>query len=253
MTTGRSQNGWVARSDTKLLTRCTAKLTGGTLLHFWAANADVGVIFTDFIERFDQTIERVAGPVLDDWSWADRPIRESTVTSNHASATAIDLNALKHPRKAHNTYSPEDRKKLRILVDSYDGVLRHGEFYAGTIDGMHCEINAGPLEVKRMADVIRARNAPKPTPPKDVAMALSPLSEADLARIAHAVWWLAQAEPLGQTAGGSLSEIDDRTLAVNLQLQARLGVDPLIQGLKETQTAQGLQLDEILTLLQPPT
>jgi hypothetical protein len=224
MTTVRSQNGWIARPDTKLFTRGTAKLQGGTLLHFWAANDDVAVIFTDFIQQYDKRIERVAGPVLDDWSYANRLIRDSTsVVSNHGSATAIDINALQHPRKVHNTYSKAERAELRDLVGEYHGVLRHGEFYTGTIDGMHCEIDAGPNEVKHEADRIRARNAPKPAPPtKETDMATAPTA----AEIAKQVW--AAAQPLGgdppQTPGGLLLTVSKRVAEGNLEAQVDDGI-----------------------------
>lgn len=81
------------------------------------------------------------------------------------------------------------------------------------------------------------------------------LSKEDIEKIAQRaadlVWSKTQPAPLGQTAGGSLHEVDLRTAPANLQLQARLGVDPLVQGLQEAQTAQDLKLDEILTLLKP--
>jgi len=236
----RSQNGWVARPDTKLLTRCTAKLTGGTLLHFWAANEDVGVVFTDFIEQFDQTVENVAGPILDDWSYANRMIRDSTsVVSNHGSATAIDLNALQHPRKVRNTYTRIQRTKLKVLVASYGGVLRHGEFYTGTIDGMHCEIDAGPVEVKRLADKIRARNAPKPTPPKeDTVTAPTPPTAA---QIAEAVW-VARPATVGQQTGGALHELDLRSAST----EARLGpIEDDLAAVKAQAAANGGQLSTI--------
>src|SRR5215213_5395312 len=96
-----SQNGWPAYATTEHFTRFTAAGTG-----WWAANADLAVVFTEFIERFNAEVERIEGPVLDDWSYANRLVRGSaTVVSNHGSATAIDLNALKHPRGVRGTFS----------------------------------------------------------------------------------------------------------------------------------------------------
>jgi len=220
MVTVRSQNGWIARADTSKLTRATANLIGGTLLHFWAANEDVAAVLKDFIEEFDRRIERVAGPIKDDWSYANRLIRGSTeVVSNHGSATAVDLNALKHPRKAHNTYTKAQRLELRKLIAEYDGVLRHGEFYDSTIDGMHCEIDAGPLEVKRLADRIRARNAPKPTPPEEIEMPQTPITSAEIDRI----WNEPNEAILKQTPAGAVKTTLDRVAAGNLQDRARDG------------------------------
>jgi hypothetical protein len=155
---GTSQNGWPVYDDTSHFTR--VKVAG---VGFWAANDDVAVVLADFTQRFHDTIESITLPVsespgYDDWSYNVRPVRGQTSGySNHASSTAWDLNATRHPRGVHNTYSDLKRAGLRELVARYDGVLRDGEFYQqGTIDGMHIEINAGPAAVKRVADRIRA-------------------------------------------------------------------------------------------------
>src|ERR1044071_9753268 len=87
-----SQNGWPAYATTSRYTRFTAAGQG-----WWAANADVAVVFKEFIDRFDKEVEEITQNTLDDWSYANRLIRGSrSVVSNHGSATAIDINALKH-------------------------------------------------------------------------------------------------------------------------------------------------------------
>lgn len=79
-----SQNGWLAQPTTEHFTRFTAGGNG-----WWAANDDVAVVFGEFIRRFVAEVEPIAGPVLDDWSYANRLVRGSaTVVSNHGSATA---------------------------------------------------------------------------------------------------------------------------------------------------------------------
>lgn len=170
----RSQNGWVARSETSHFTRATVCGFG-----YWAANPDVAVVFGEFIERFDTEVEELTQPKLDDWSWADRNVRGSdTVVSNHGSATAIDLNALKHPRGVRNTFSTLKRHRMRTIKNSIvdksgTPVLRLGLDYMHTPDDMHVEINADAAKVKEAADIIRKRNAPKPINPKETDMKLS--------------------------------------------------------------------------------
>lgn len=158
---GISQNGWAVYDTTDRFVRTEVEGVG-----FWSANADVALVLDDFTQRYHDTIEPITLPVKespgrDDWSWAVRPIRgQTTGYSNHGSATARDLNATRHPRGVHNTYSISKRARLRTLVDSYDGVLRHGEFYVNaTIDGMHVEIDADSVEVREMARKIRAARA----------------------------------------------------------------------------------------------
>lgn len=83
-----SQNGWPVLSSNRLIWFSAA---GG---RFAAASSDVAFLAKYLIDSFDKEVEKVDGKVLDDWSWADRKIRGgSSSISNHASATAWDLNA----------------------------------------------------------------------------------------------------------------------------------------------------------------
>lgn len=155
-----SQNGWPAYADTNRFVRATARGFG-----FWAANRDVAEVFIEFINRFDQEIEEITGPMLDDWSYANRLVRGSTsVVSNHGSATAIDLNALKHSRGKRNTFTTVQQQRIRRIRDSIVDaagrpVLRLGMDFTTTPDDMHIEIVASPARVREAADIIRARNA----------------------------------------------------------------------------------------------
>jgi hypothetical protein len=155
-----SQNGWPAHADTSRFVRASARGFG-----FWAANADVAVVFTEFINRFDTEVEEITQPLLDDWSYANRLVRGSTTSvSNHGSATAIDLNAVKHSRGVRNTFSSAKAGKMREIRNSITDargvpVLRLGMDFTTTVDDMHIEINASAMKVKEAANKIRARNA----------------------------------------------------------------------------------------------
>lgn len=154
--TVKSQNGWPAKANTDTFTRFQAAGRG-----WWAANKDVAVIFTDWIEWFDNNIESVTknDDVLDDWSYANRLVRGSTSTvSNHGSATAVDINATKHPRGVENTFSSSDRKKIRAKLKDYDGAIRWGGDYTTTVDDMHFEINVSAAKAKTVANDIRERD-----------------------------------------------------------------------------------------------
>jgi hypothetical protein len=151
-----SQNGWPAYANTSHFTRFTAADQG-----WWAANPDVAVVFREFIERFDAEVEEVTQSTLDDWSYANRLVRgSSSVVSNHGSATAIDINALKHPRGARNTFSGAKAARIRriknaITDNSGRPVLRLGMDFTTTVDDMHVEINANATQVKHAANKIR--------------------------------------------------------------------------------------------------
>jgi N-methylhydantoinase B/oxoprolinase/acetone carboxylase alpha subunit len=154
-----SQNGWTAYANTSHFTRFTAAGQG-----WWAANDDVATVFAEFINRFDTEVEEITQNTLDDWSYANRLVRGSTSTvSNHGSATAIDLNALKHPRGVHNTFSAAKRSKMHAIRNAITDnggtpVLRLGMDYTGTVDDMHVEINVSAARVKQAAAKIRKQH-----------------------------------------------------------------------------------------------
>ena len=155
-----SQNGWPAYANTDRYTRFTAAGQG-----WWAANADVAVVFAEFINRFDREVEEVTQNVLDDWSYANRLVRGSaTVVSNHGSATAIDINALQHPRGVPKTFTPTQRLTMHRIRDSITDnggkpVLRLGMDYTTVVDDMHIEVNVNAARMKEAANKIRKRQA----------------------------------------------------------------------------------------------
>lgn len=152
-----SQNGWPVLSSNRLIWFSAA---GG---RFAAASSDVAFLARYLIDRFDKEVEKVDGRVLDDWSWADRTVRGSRTISNHASATAWDLNALKHPQGARGTFTRAQVNKVHaILASITDGrghkIFRWGNDYvSATIDAMHFEINASKAQVKRARAVVQQR------------------------------------------------------------------------------------------------
>lgn len=201
-----SENGWPARPDTSTFTRAEAQCSDGVFA-FWAANPDVAVVFTEYIERHDHEVESVVQPKLDDWSYANRMVRGSvTRVSNHGSATAIDLNALKYPlgTKHMSTAKQSAARAIRRGITDNSGrpVLRLGMDYVGRVDQMHVEIFASPAQVRQAADKIR----------EERAMALS---DQDVDRIATATaakvlaskveLSAAAARHLGRTAGEKVS------------------------------------------------
>ena len=153
-----SQNGWPVLSSNRLTWFSAA---GG---RFAAANSDVAVLAKYLIERFADEVEPIEGRVLDDWSWAARNVRGSTsVISNHASATAWDLNALKHPQGVRGTFTQSKIAKVHsILAGITDGkghkVFRWGNDYVNSkIDSMHFEINVSASTVRLARTVLQQR------------------------------------------------------------------------------------------------
>ena len=75
-------------------------------------------------------------------------VNNPSVWSNHASATAMDLNWSKHPNGVHGTFTAPQIAAVRQILAFCDGVVYWGEDYRGTVDGMHFEINVPPGSAK---------------------------------------------------------------------------------------------------------
>lgn len=167
-----SANGWSVLKETPPRQRIP-----GTDISLSVRPGDVATVLLEVASRFHREVESLTLPVTerpgyDDWGWAYRPIRgQSTGFSNHASGCAVDLNATRHPRGIKGTFSGVDRTRVRrILASTLDSVtglevVRWGEDFTTTIDGMHFEVVGSPMAVARVADRIRRKNRPRPAPP----------------------------------------------------------------------------------------
>lgn len=101
---------------------------------------------------FDQRLEDLDEPQLDDWGYAYRPIRGYTNTlSNHASGTAVDLNATDHPLGADHTFTKAEVDAIHKRLRLYDGCIRWGGDYSGRKDAMHFEVNRPLGECEKVA------------------------------------------------------------------------------------------------------
>jgi hypothetical protein len=92
---------------------------------------------------FDEEVERIDVGGLDDWGWSARRISGSTLWSNHASGTAIDLNSTLHPMgvATRATFSVKEVARIHNRLKMYAGCLRWGGDYRGRPDAMHFEID----------------------------------------------------------------------------------------------------------------
>lgn len=90
------------------------------------------------------------------WGYAYRDIRGSSGLSNHASGTAIDLNAPAHPlgtNPASNYTAAKIAAIHRIIADA-QGCLRWGGDYTGRKDGMHIEVVKSEAECARVLAIV---------------------------------------------------------------------------------------------------
>lgn len=169
-----SQNGWpVYTTGTHKNLVAIPKIAGRV------RKGSVATIFKDLVSEFDRTVEDV-DTGKDEWGYAYRPVRgQSRGYSNHASGTAIDINAMQHPRGARGTFSASEVRAIKRILSRYEGVIRWGGDYTiGKKDEMHFEVDASASRVNAVAKKLSAGNVvptapakPKPIPhtqPTDV-------------------------------------------------------------------------------------
>ena len=126
---------------------------------------DVSTILRYVANRFDREVENLRSGWC--WGWAYRRIRNGSQYSNHASGTAIDVNAPEHPLGVAGTFSAAQVRKIRAILAACDGVVRWGGNYSGRKDEMHFEINKRPGDpaVRRLAAKLGGSAPPPPPPP----------------------------------------------------------------------------------------
>lgn len=134
-----SQNGWIANQRD----RVESQLVPGTNVKLCVRKDAPGLLLLEVASAFDKYVENIdnARGALDDWGYAERPIRGGAELSNHASGTAVDLNAPKHPIGSVGTFTPGQVARILEIISVTGGVVRWGGQYSGRKDEMHFEIN----------------------------------------------------------------------------------------------------------------
>ena len=144
-TTLKSDNGWPASKDPAEIGIKSYPVKGTTIKLRCAEK--VAPLLVGFAAEFHATIEPIDNGSLDDWGYCFRMVRgREDRLSNHSSGTAIDLNAIKHPLGAENTFTPE--KTLAVLALAAKYGLKSGITYKLRKDPMHFEICLTPKQVK---------------------------------------------------------------------------------------------------------
>ena len=145
MATQYSQNGWAASPDKNAIGVKNFQVPG-TQRHFSCAAA-VAPILIAFAAEFHKNIEPIDVGTYDDWGYNFAVIPNQSDYSNHASGTAIDINATLHPWKKTGTFSLVKLVKLHLLVRKY-GIRWGGDYAHGWKDEMHFEIVETPIQVR---------------------------------------------------------------------------------------------------------
>jgi Putative peptidoglycan binding domain/D-alanyl-D-alanine carboxypeptidase len=152
-----SQNSWPASADRAAIGVKTFAVPGrpDVLL---PVRADIAPLLLEMARWWNEW-ETLLVPGC--WGYAYRSIRgQTTGLSNHASGTAIDLNAPRHPLGSVGTLGVH---KDAVIAKARSLGLRSGADYAGRKDEMHVEVAVGHAEA--MAIVARLQTPPAPTNP----------------------------------------------------------------------------------------
>lgn len=144
-----SQNGWpVLSSGSSLLHKWVVPGTGR---HFVLRNGSAGFLLMHLVLWYHEKVQSISGGVWDEWGYAFRSIRgQSSGYSNHASGTAIDVNATQYPLGLRRMLSWR-ALRIRARLALYQGCIRWGGDYSGRKDEMHFEINRYLSTCERVA------------------------------------------------------------------------------------------------------
>lgn len=151
LTQNRSGNGWPVPAtnspgDIGVLTYTVP----GTDARLAVKSGPVATILLHVARRVQETVEPLQRSQCGAFSW--RPnVNSPSQWSNHASGTAIDLNWLRHPNGARNTFSAAQVVAVRNILSECRGVVRWGGDYTSVADEMHWEINVPVLDARLTA------------------------------------------------------------------------------------------------------
>lgn len=142
-----SQNGWSVISSTQLN---RSAFPGTSVVPVPGVRAgDVATVLHYVGTQFNNRVEALVNPGC--WGYANRTISGSSDISNHASGTAIDLNAPRHPLGKRGTFSSAQVARIREILRECDGVIRWGGDYSSRADEMHFEIVGNATQVANTA------------------------------------------------------------------------------------------------------
>lgn len=152
-----SQNGWpVIELGTDERLAIIPKIAGRV------RKGDVEYIFKRLIEEFDTRVEDI-DLGKDDWGFSNRNAYGSSQKSDHASGTAIDINATKHPIGRANTFSTKQVTAINKIVKSLKGAVVWGGIWTKRPDEMHFTIAVSEKKLASIVKSLKAASVPAQT------------------------------------------------------------------------------------------
>jgi hypothetical protein len=159
-----SYNGWSASPNPTEFGGLTQIVVAGENFPPGVRAGDVATVFQYLAEQLHKRVEPIVRADWhqgDDWGYSFRPnVNAPSTLSCHASGTAIDYNATRHPNGKRGTFNAEQTATIRRILTELRGVVEWGGNFKGTADEMHFEICKGASEVRIVANWIRGVATP---------------------------------------------------------------------------------------------
>jgi hypothetical protein len=173
-----SQNGWTASPHLDLR---ALVVNGVAFVPGIRDDDDVAFVLGYFAEQYAKRVEPLRNPGC--WGWSYRADRnQATDLSNHASGTAIDLNAPAHPNgvATAKTFTTAQIAEVHKILAECKGALRWGGDYTHTVDAMHVEVNVSPARLAQAVAEMKvdARKAATPHRAAPIRAALKAAADA---------------------------------------------------------------------------
>ncbi|WP_100458500.1 M15 family metallopeptidase [Mycobacteroides abscessus] len=185
-----SENGWEPSRATA--DQCQWVSIPGANVSLQILKGQPLAILRAFVADYHAYVE----PVYDPDSCCYTPTN-SVATSNHLNGTAVDLRWNSHPFQVRGTFTADQMKVIRELLDFYEGTVFWGGDWMSPIDEMHWNLGYNTYQNPHTADFIarkiRAdgfstfRRSNKPNGGAPILAAATGLSEARSAEILPAV------------------------------------------------------------------
>jgi len=152
-----SYNGWLASRNPKDFGGLARLTVAGEDFSPGVRAGDVHTVLQYVAEQLNARVEPVVRPdwhQADDWGYSYRTNRNANNLSCHASGTAFDYNATRHPNGVRGTFSVAQVAEIRRILAEVNNVVKWGGDFSSTKDEMHFEIHGSAVEVARAAQKV---------------------------------------------------------------------------------------------------
>lgn len=153
MALAASQNGWPADPDPAVIGIAPCSISGVSIGDGLAGGPSA-VVLLYVANQFHRRVEPLVAGTC--WGYKYRPVTGGTELSNHASGTAVDFNAPKHPLGRPGTFTTAQVAEIHRILTEVEGTVRWGGDYTGRVDEMHFEITADRTTVTALASRLGA-------------------------------------------------------------------------------------------------